>query len=447
MQPDSLLFIYLFLPLCLLAYYLTPARGRNTVLLMLSLLVFLSLDILFTPLLIASCLIDYMAGRVIEKNRDKTILCRFILCVAAAKDLTTVIVMIVYRDLFSFILPLGSVVVSLLSLSYVYDIYREKAGSQKNPINMLTYTMMFPRLYYGPLTRYGQMEYDLGHRKASLSLLCDGLILFIQGLAKKVLIADGITRVMDMIALLPGYNQSILSCWIYFLSKIMWIYFFYCGYLEMGAGLCMVFGFNVRSGFHHPYMAKSVTSFLNRFNNSLQEYVEHYVLDPLESRVRSPWLKAGALFLGLCVLCAFYKASVNMALGALLLTALLCYEQWNFSRTKRQLKPPSVLAHLGVMAAIGVFMALAMTDSPLETWRLLGCLTGIGAGGMALYNQQIIYILTTNYAALIVGVIFCTDIFSRLASRFSRSKSYLINLIIIVVNVFILVVTTAYLIR
>ncbi|MBC8570790.1 hypothetical protein [Zongyangia hominis] len=446
MQPDSLLFIYLFLPVSLIVYYLVPAKGRNTVLLLLSLVVFLSLDILFTPLLIASCLIDYMAGRVIEKNRDKNILCRFILCVAAAKDLTTVIVMIVYRDMFHFILPLGSVVVSLLSLSYVYDIYRERAKAQKNPVNMLAYAMMFPRLYYGPLTRYGQMEYDLGHRKASLSLMCDGLILFIQGLAKKVLIADGITRVLEMIAQLPVYNQSTLSCWIYFLSKIMWIYFFYCGYLEMGAGLCMVFGFNVRSGFHHPYMAKTVTSFLNRFNNSLQEYVEHYVFDPLQSRLRSPWLKAAALFLALCIICAFYKASVNLALGAVLLTGLLCYERWNAASAKRQLKPPSVLAHLGVMAAIGVFMLLAMTGSPLEARKMLGYLVGLG-GGMELYNQQIIYILTTNYAALIVGVIFCSDLFSRLASKFSRSKSYLVNLIIIVVNVLILVVTTAYLIR
>ena len=445
MQPDSLLYIYLFLPFCLVVYYLIPQKGKNTVLLLLSLVVFLSLDIVFTPLLIISCLIDFVAGWVIEHNRDKNILCRFILCVAAAKDLATVAVMVVYRDFFGFVLPLGSIVVSLLSLSYVYDIYRCKAKAQRNPVNMLTYTMMFPRLYYGPLTRYGQMEYDLNYRRASLSLLCDGLIQFIQGLAKKLLIADGITRVLDMIVRLPDYNQSILSCWIYFLARVMWIYFFYCGYLEMGAGLCMVFGFNVRSGFHHPYMAKSIGSFLSRFNNSLQEYVERYFYDPLSARIRVRWMKPLAVFLSLLIICLFYRASVNMILGALLLTLVLCLEQRSRSDSRR-FHVPSILAHLGVIAVLGLFMILVVTESPAEAWSLLLHMFGLHVGGMELYNQQIIYILTTNYVSLIVGVIFCTDIFARLASKFSSSKSYLVNLAIIIVNVLILVVTTSYLI-
>ena len=91
-------------------------------------------------------------------------------------------------------------------------------------------------------------------------------------------------------------------------------------------------------------------------------------------------------------------------------------------------------------------MILVVTVSPAEAWSLLLHMFGLHARGMELYNQQIIYILTTNYVSLIVGVIFCTDIFARLASKFSSSKSYLVNLAIIIVNVLILVVTTSYLI-
>lgn len=141
--------------------------------------------------------------------------------------------------------------------------------------------------------RYSTIEDEILHRKETWDDVEAGLKRFLLGLAKKVLIANNVAALADMIY--QG-NQSIYGTALYWLASVaytMQIYFDFSGYSDMAIGLGRMFGFHFLENFNYPYLSRSATEFWRRWHISLSSWFRDYIYIPLGgSRVSRPkWVR------------------------------------------------------------------------------------------------------------------------------------------------------------
>ena len=205
---SSLLFLFRFLPVVLLIYYVMPKKGRNLVLFVASLFFYAWGEPVYVVLILFSSLVDYTAGRAVaywkEKGRKKRAMAA--VCCSAVINLA-LLGFFKYGDFFLGIfhsltgvpvaklnlpLPIGISFYTFQTMSYTIDVYRGDAKMQKNLITFGAYVSLFPQLIAGPIIRYKDVAEQLDERKETLSLFCRGILRFVIGLGKKVLIANQI---------------------------------------------------------------------------------------------------------------------------------------------------------------------------------------------------------------------------------------------------------------
>ena len=188
-------------------------------------------------------------------------------------------------------LPIGISFFTFQLLSYLFDIYYGKAQPQNNVLNTGLYIALFPQLIAGPIVRYDLIEKQIMERRESLEDVAEGMLRFIYGLGKKVLIADYMAQVADNI-FDAGVPMSVGTAWLGAVAYTLQIYFDFSGYSDMAIGLGRIFGFRFPENFNYPYIARSVTDFWRRWHISLSSWFRDYVYIPLGGNrcSRKRWL-------------------------------------------------------------------------------------------------------------------------------------------------------------
>lgn len=183
-----------------------------------------------------------------------------------------------YQDLswFQIPLPIGISFFTFQLLSYLFDVYYRKSHAQRNVLNLGLYISFFPQLIAGPIVRYDVIENQIQHRKEHLYGFSEGMIRFIYGLAKKVLIANYIAQIADNI-FDAGVPLSVGTAWLGAIAYTLQIYFDFSGYSDMAIGLGRMFGFCFPENFNYPYISNSVTEFWRRWHMSLSSWFRDYV--------------------------------------------------------------------------------------------------------------------------------------------------------------------------
>lgn len=289
---SSTVFLFLFLPITLIIYYNPIFKGRsfrNVFLLLASLGFYAWGEPLFVFLMIFSIFITWMLGFQIEKKHSKGLLsiaiCYHVLILFSFKYLTFFseqINKVLHSELLKveIALPIGISFFTFQLMSYLFDIYYENATAQKNPLYVGLYVSLFPQLIAGPIVRYRDIEDQIQNRIESKELFCEGICRFSLGLGKKLLLADYLALLTDMIFSSNGTN-SILSAWLGAIAYTLQIYFDFSGYSDMAIGLGKMFGFSINENFNYPYIADSVTDFWRRWHISLSTWLRDYVYIPL----------------------------------------------------------------------------------------------------------------------------------------------------------------------
>ena len=301
-------FLFLFLPVVFFFYWLPDVilgssskirTYKNLVLLASSILFYAWGEPAFVLVMLLSIIVNYTLGRLIDKyrNHDKSLLwisvffnigILFIfkyLCFTLQN-----IGWLINKDFSSIkiALPIGISFFTFQALSYVIDVYRKKVGVQKNLFNLGLYIALFPQLIAGPIVRYETVESEIENRSESYDDFAEGTIRFIQGLAKKVIIANQVALVADAAFETPVSELSIAFAWLGAIAYTFQIYFDFSGYSDMAIGLGRMFGFHFLENFNYPYMASSITDFWRRWHISLSSWFRDYVYFPLGgSRVES----------------------------------------------------------------------------------------------------------------------------------------------------------------
>jgi len=295
---SSLLFLYLFLPLTLLAYFIVNERYKNYVLLLSSLIFFAWGGVTYSVILVISILFNYFFGRLIQKHLS-TKKARIWLIVGVSFNL---ILLGVFKytnfiveninllfERFSLplisetniLLPIGISFYTFHSLSYLIDIYREKSPAQRNIFTLALYICMFFQLVAGPIVRYSDVSSQLTKRKHQLENFAKGIERFLIGLAKKVLLANTFAQVTDSIFSSDLNNLSALNAWLGIICYTLQIYLDFSAYSDMAIGLAKMFGFDFLENFNFPYTAKSIKDFWRRWHISLSSFFRDYVYIPL----------------------------------------------------------------------------------------------------------------------------------------------------------------------
>ena len=179
-------------------------------------------------------------------------------------------------------LPIGISFYTFQILSYVFDVYNRKLKAQNNLSILIIYIALFPQLIAGPIVRYETIHKELEHRKSSLEDVIYGIQRFIIGLGKKVLIANQVAIVANIVFNKTDLNSiTSFHVWIGTLAFMLQIYFDFSGYSDMAIGLGRIFGFHFLENFNYPYISKSVTDFWRRWHISLSSWFRDYVYIPL----------------------------------------------------------------------------------------------------------------------------------------------------------------------
>ncbi|MBQ9733785.1 MAG: MBOAT family protein, partial [Clostridia bacterium] len=277
---SSLTFLYFFLPVVLLCYFIAPARYKNAVLLIFSLLFYAWGEPKYVFLMAATVALGWAAGLMTEKSRGTKASRLWLLLAVGAVLLLLGIFK--YADFFieSFsaatglsvpllrlALPVGISFYSFQLISYLVDVYRAIVPAQRSPVKLAAYICMFPQLIAGPIVRYSDIAPKLDERCHSFDMAASGITRFMLGLGKKVIIANSMGALCS--AFQQSAERSVLFFWLYAIAFTLQIYYDFSGYSDMAIGLGRILGFEFMENFNYPYISRSITEFWRRWHMSL----------------------------------------------------------------------------------------------------------------------------------------------------------------------------------
>jgi alginate O-acetyltransferase complex protein AlgI len=388
-------FVCLFLPLTLALYFLLPKSMNNALLVAASIVFYAWGDpVAAAALIVPSVVLNFYLGRMVgaaEGARRRTLVTAaiaFNLAVLIAFKYTRFLVGN-FNDVLLAVgvptlrvpdipLPLGISFFTFHILSYLIDIYRGVLPPQTSLPAFALYIVNFPQLIAGPIIRYRQIADQLPARTVSAGDLEYGVLRFVTGLAKKLLIADPIGQIADLIFGVPASELSTGAAWLGVICYALQIYFDFSGYSDMAIGIARMFGFRFPENFNYPYSAVSIQDFWRRWHMTLSAWFRDYVYIPLGGNRFGPWKTVRNLWIVFFLTGAWHGASWNFIIWGLWHGLFLSLERLPtvsalLERTPRVVRTGYVL----LVVLIGwVFFRAPTLDAALP---YLGRMFGVGA--------------------------------------------------------------------
>lgn len=311
--------------------------------------------------------------------------------------------------------------------------------SQKNPINLGLYISLFPQLIAGPIVRYEDIYKEIISRTTTNKGFTDGILKFIRGLAKKVIIANNVALIADKAFGVPVDDLGTLTSWIGVLCYTLQIYFDFSGYSDMAIGLGRMFGFNIKENFKHPYIAKSIKEFWRRWHISLSTWFRDYLYIPLGGSRGSKIFTYRNLLIVFFITGLWHGASWNFVIWGLFHGAFILLERLISIRLPSYLKfLNSVYLILVVMIGWVLFRADTLSYA-------IGYLQSMFVYSEGVNNYPLVYL--TPYVGILIGlgILFSAPIRVYLNKLFEKNfKSSVLRLSIgYAIHVFILLYSIA----
>ncbi len=454
MEFSSITFLYYFLPIVLLIYFVAPNVMKNLVLLLASLFFYAWGEPKMVLLMILTIFICYILSFIIDRYRDK--LWSKIAFILALFVCLGFLGYFKYADFFidnfnkltgldvkllGIALPVGISFYTFQLLSYVVDVYRGNVKLQKNPINLFTYIAMFPQLVAGPIVRYQDIEQDLTNRVHSFDKVREGIIRFLIGLSKKMIIANQLGDLADIVR--SSEEPSVLFVWVYAIAASLQIYFDFSGYSDMAIGLGKILGFSFPENFNYPYISGSITEFWRRWHMTLGGWFRDYVYIPMGgSRVSNARLFIN-IFTVWMLTGLWHGAAWNFVVWGLFFGILLVIEKLF---TLKYIEKTKVIKHVYVLFMVMISFVIFSANDMGQAFEQLGNMFGLG--NIPLVTEETLYYLRSYGVLLFMGIIGSTPIVSKAAGAvaYKTSKLKLSWILEPVALIVLLLLSTAYLV-
>lgn len=449
---SSITFLYMFLPAVLLLYFITPRKLKNTVLLLVSLVFYGWGEPKYIFVMAASIIVGYVSGLLTGYYREKGKLKAAKLAVILSVTLNLgILIFFKYSNFFisnisriggftakllDVTLPLGISFYTFQILSYSVDVYRGEVRSQKNIIDLAAYITLFPQLIAGPIVRYSTIEKQLKDRKETADLFASGVMRFVVGLGKKVLIANTVGEIYEVLMAVPDGRATVFMYWLASFAYSFQIYYDFSGYSDMAIGLGRMFGFRFLENFEHPYISTSITEFWRRWHISLSSWFRDYVYIPLGGNRKGK----GRMFLNIFIvwlLTGFWHgAEWNFIIWGLYYFVILMIEKSFLLKVLEKL--PKLVRHIYSLFLINMGWVIFANDSLSKLGNVLKCMFGFG--GLEFWNKATAFYLMSYISILIVAAVGSTLLVKNLRDKliyWNYQKLYTACMVI-----FILIVMT-----
>ncbi|MEF2812026.1 MAG: MBOAT family O-acyltransferase [Oscillospiraceae bacterium] len=414
---SSTIFLCVYLPLVLLGYYICPKKGRNLFLLIVSLVFYAWGEPKYVFLMIFSILVNYIFGRLMDKNRGRQKRMKLLLVLSVVIDLgllsvfkyTDFVITNINAifgssfDLLNIALPIGISFYTFQAMSYTIDVYRDDVRVQKNLIDFGMYITMFPQLIAGPIVRYADVQDQLADRSVTTADFSEGVMRFVVGLGKKVLLANQMGAVWSDIYALGG-DVSALMAWTGAIAYTFQIYFDFSGYSDMAIGLGRMFGFKFPENFRYPYQSVSITDFWRRWHITLSTWFKEYLYIPLGGNRRGLARQALNLLIVWSLTGFWHGAGWNFVMWGLYYFVILFIEKLFLLKALDKL--PKFFRHVYALLLIIIGWVIFASDDVSVLLPYLGSMFGANGaiGGMDVYT------LLTKAVLLIICCIASTEL-------------------------------------
>ncbi len=454
---SSLVFLYMFFPINLICYFISKNNTyRNIILLGFSLFFYAWGEPFFISVLLLSAVVNYFFALVIDKNKG-TKKSKIALFIVVFIDLS-MIGIFKYYDFFvsninfllntniglsSVGLPIGISFYTFKIISYVVDVYRQDVPVQKKFYKLLLYMSLYHQLIAGPIVRYADVADEIDNRVITPSNFSYGINRLIEGLLKKVIIANSAGQVATMFLDSNLNELSILGAWFGIVMYTIQIYFDFSGYSDMAIGLGRMFGFTYKENFNYPYIATSVQDFWRRWHISLSSFFRDYVYIPLGGNrkhyVRNViivWMLTGF----------WHGASWNFIIWGLYYGIFLLMEKFFLSKALK--KAPAVFSHIYLMLVVIIGWVFFYFTDITRGIEFIGIL--FGRGNNPLYDIKFEVEFFNNIILFIFAIILSTPVFKKIYGKISSHADNSIHngskLVVVAFNALILIISTVLLV-
>ena len=464
---SSPIFLFLFLPITLILYFITPKKLKNFFLLITSLGFYTWGEKELVILIILSSIIDYSSGLIISNGKKKlglllsilfnlSILIYFKYSDFVFTNLTDLLqgfnISHLNASKFSnVVLPLGISFYTFQTMSYTIDVYRGTVKANRNFIDFATYVTLFPQLIAGPIVRYKEIENELTNRVVTTQLFANGIERFIIGLAKKMIIANNCAFLADGVFALPASEISPLTAWLGVIAYSFQIYFDFSGYSDMAIGLGKMFGFNFPENFNYPYISKSVREFWRRWHITLSNWFKDYLYISLGGNRKGNFTTYINLLIVFFITGLWHGANWTFIVWGLFHGLFLILERVGLNNILKKL--PNYISHIYLLLIVNISWVFFRSDTVSYSFSYL----------KAMFN----YKQTTNFEylnfyltkeliiVLILAVIFSTPILKSLINYVNQYKKNVfayktmsfvkvVSLIFLLLICFIYIATDSY---
>lgn len=452
-------FLFFFLPLCLILYYAVPFSSKNGILLIFSLIFYAWGEPLYILLMLFSATLDYANGRLMERFGTTRRRRRFFLCCSICINLSILAFFKYAGFAVSCIndicgiqfpvpqihLPVGISFYTFQTMSYIIDLYRGEVKAERSYITYLTYVSMFPQLVAGPIVRFSDIQEQLHHRQITFADFEQGLLRFMMGLFKKVLIANQAGALWDEIHTLGAVDISVATAWLGALCFTLQLYFDFSAYSDMAIGLGKMLGFYYNENFRYPLAAVSVTDFWRRWHISLSTWFRDYVYIPLGGNrkgvprhlfhIAVVWFLTGL----------WHGASWNFILWGIYYGVLLVLEKYIWGKV--YVKLPLWLRHACTfLIVVFGFVIFAITDME-ELGVYISLLFSFGAD--TLIDTRFLWYLYNNCLLLVIACILTCPVYPwicRKTPSLGGKQQFILSAFAGVALFLLFVLSTAYMV-
>lgn len=433
MEFSSTVFLFIFLPVLLLIYYcklIKSIKIKNVILLIASLLFYAYGEPIYVFVMIGSIIVNYFIGIFIDKHKDKIKIKKTFLILGIIFNVLLLVFfkylnfifdnlsLLFNKDLIAYdiALPIGISFYTFSILSYLIDVYRGDAKVQKNILNVALYVTLFAKLTQGPIVRYNDIAEELTDRKYNSKDFTQGVIRFIVGLTKKVMLSNYVAIIADNCFMTE--DLSVGLAWLGAIAYTFQIYFDFSGYSDMAIGLGKMFGFHFAENFDYPYMSGSITEFWRRWHISLGMWFRNYVYIPLGgNRVKKPRLILNLLVVWLLT-GIWHGANWTFIIWGLLYFVLLVIEK--LTNLHKNEKFTKTIGHVYTLLFVIIGWVFFRSADIQSAIIYLGKMFGVGANGLV--GAALIEYLKESWFVLIACTIASFPIIKGIQKLFEKRK-------------------------
>lgn len=451
---SSIVFLFYFLPITLFLLILVRFLGgsgnfkvQNFVLLVMSLFFYSWGEPVYVFLMIGSVFANFLFGKAIGSSSEKEKRKAF-LTLAIVFNISTLLVfkyagmfIVLINDLIPYQqslipvpeirLPIGISFFTFQAMSYLFDVYKNEVPVQRKVLNLALYISFFPQLIAGPIVRYHDINEQLEKRTINKEGVYFGLIRFIIGLAKKVLIANVVAEAADEIFAMGANELTAPLAWLGIICYTLQIYFDFSGYSDMAIGLGRIFGFKFLENFNYPYIAKGIQDFWRRWHISLTTWFRDYLFLPVAYSTSRKLPKYSYFGLRADKVIYLIATTITFFLCGLWHGATWTYVAWGlyhgfFLIVERLFlgrylkKTPAIINYIYTILIVMVGWVLFRTENFGDSVIYLKAMIGLGAS-----ENIIIWKFLEDFKLvfiILIAIIAATPVFENFFERYKNVK-------------------------